>query len=90
MYILLNNYLKPINMIPQRDNILLMVSFGVVSNMLMSNRLWIAMLTEWREKFSERKGIHTMLSYKGQPLRKTVFSIYLGWSLYVSLTVYAS
>ena len=45
------------------------------------------MLTKWREKPSDRKGIHTMVSYKDRPLRKTVFSISLERSLYTGLTV---
>ena len=53
----------------------------------MSNRLWIAVLNEWREKFSEILGIYTKPSYKDRPLRKTVFSISLGRSLYTGLTV---
>ena len=44
------------------------------------------MLNELRKKFSERKGIYTLVSYKDRPLQKTVFS--LGRSLYTSLTVY--
>ena len=54
----------------------------------MSNRLWIAVLNEWREKFSEILGIYTKPSYKDRPLRKTVFSISLGRSLYTGLTVH--
>ena len=53
----------------------------------MSNRLWIAVLNEWKEKFSEILGIYTKPSYKDRPLRKTVFSISLGRSLYTGLTV---
>ena len=45
------------------------------------------MLNEWREKFSEILGIYTKPSYKDRPLRKTVFSISLGRSLYTGLTV---
>ena len=53
----------------------------------MSNRLWIAVLNEWREKFSEILGIYAKPSYKDRALQKTDFSISLGRSLYTGLTV---
>ena len=49
----------------------------------MSNRLWVTMLNEWRENFSEIKVIYTKVSYKDRTLRKTLFSISLGQSLII-------